>query len=199
MSHYFINDENVKHNKKIIEVKCCDTTIKVYTDNGVFSKEHLDYGTRLLLTNFLKESKEGNVLDLGCGYGIIGITISLESNMKVDLVDINDRALELTKENIKLNNIVNARCWKSNIYENIKDKYDYIITNPPIRAGKETLKKFLFDGKDYLEDNGELWFVMRKDHGVKTMIKELEMEYKTEIIDKSKGFYIVKLKKAKKV
>lgn len=199
MSHYFINDENVKHNKKIIEVKCCDTTIKVYTDNGVFSKEHLDYGTKLLLTNFLKESKEGNVLDLGCGYGIIGITISLESNMKVDLVDINDRALELTKENIKLNNIVNARCWKSNIYENIKDKYDYIITNPPIRAGKETLKKFLFDGKDYLEDNGELWFVMRKDHGVKTMIKELEMEYKTEIIDKSKGFYIVKLKKAKKV
>lgn len=199
MSHYFINDENVKHNKKIIEVKCCDTTIKVYTDNGIFSKEHLDYGTRLLLTNFLKESKEGNVLDLGCGYGIIGITISLESNMKVDLVDINDRALELTKENIKLNNIVNARCWKSNIYENIKDKYDYIITNPPIRAGKETLKKFLFDGKDYLEDNGELWFVMRKDHGVKTMIKELEMEYKTEIIDKSKGFYIVKLKKAKKV
>lgn len=199
MSHYFINDENVKHNKKIIEVKCCDTTIKVYTDNGVFSKEHLDYGTRLLLTNFLKESKEGNVLDLGCGYGIIGITISLESNMKVDLVDINDRALELTKENIKLNNIENARCWKSNIYENIKDKYNYIITNPPIRAGKETLKKFLFEGKDYLEDNGELWFVMRKDHGVKTMIKELEMEYKTEIIDKSKGFYIVKLKKAKKV
>lgn len=199
MSHYFINDENVKHNKKIIEVKCCDTTIKVYTDNGVFSKEHLDYGTKLLLTNFLKESKEGNVLDLGCGYGIIGITISLESNMKVDLVDINDRALELTKENIKLNNIANARCWKSNIYENIKDKYDYIITNPPIRVGKETLKKFLFDGKDYLEDNGELWFVMRKDHGVKTMIKELEMEYKTEIIDKSKGFYIVQLKKIKKV
>ena len=199
MSHYFINDENVKHNKKIIEVKCCDTTIKVYTDNGVFSKEHLDYGTRLLLTNFLKESKEGKTLDLGCGYGIIGITISLESNMKVDLVDINDRALELTKENIKLNNIENARCWKSNIYENIKDKYNYIITNPPIRAGKETLKKFLFEGKDYLEDNGELWFVMRKDHGVKTMIKELEMEYKTEIIDKSKGFYIVKLKKAKKV
>lgn len=199
MSHYFINDESVKHNKKIIEVKCCDTTIKVYTDNGVFSKEHLDYGTKLLLTNFLKESKEGKALDLGCGYGIIGITISLESNIKVDFVDINDRALELTKENIKLNNIANARCWKSNIYENIKDKYNYIITNPPIRVGKETLKKFLFEGKDYLEDNGELWFVMRKDHGVKTMIKELETEYKTEIIDKSKGFYIVKLKKAKKV
>ena len=195
MSHYFINDESVKHNKKIIEVKYCDTTIKVYTDNGVFSKEHLDYGTRLLLTNFLKESKEGNVLDLGCGYGIIGITISLESNMNVDLVDINDRALELTKENIKLNNIENARCWKSNIYENVKDKYNYIITNPPIRVGKETLKKFLFEGKNHFKDDGELWFVMRKDHGVKTMIKELENEYKAEIIDKSKGFYIVQLKK----
>lgn len=199
MSHYFINDESVKHNKKIIEAKYCDTTIKVYTDNGVFSKEHLDYGTKLLLTNFLKESKEGNALDLGCGYGIIGITISLESNIKVDFVDINDRALELTKENIKLNNIENARCWKSNIYENIKDKYNYIITNPPIRAGKETLKKFLFEGKNYLEEDGELWFVMRKDHGVKTMIKELETEYQAEIIDKSKGFYIVRLKKLKKV
>lgn len=198
MSHYFINDKDLKHNKKIIEINLLDTKFKLYTDNGVFSKEHIDYGTKLLLKNFLKEERQGSILDLGCGYGIIGITISLKTNLDVDMVDINKRAIDLTKENIKINNIEKANCYESNIYENIKNKYNYIITNPPIRAGKETLKNFLLNGKDYLKENGELWFVMRKDHGVKSMIKLLETKYKVQIIDKSKGFYIVKLKSIEK-
>lgn len=195
MSHYFINDDNLKHNKKIISITYNNKEIKLYTDNGVFSKEHFDYGSKLLINNFLKEEKSGKVLDLGCGYGIIGIILSQNKNLYIDMVDINNNAVNLTKENLKLNKIENAKSFVSNIYSEIKDKYDYIITNPPIRAGKETIRSFLFEGQKYLNENGEIWFVMRKDHGVKSMIKELEKDYVIEVKDKDKGFYIVKLKK----
>jgi len=197
MNHYFTNDNNLKSNKKIINVNFQNQKIQLYTDNGVFSKEHFDYGSKLLITNFLKEEKKGRILDLGCGYGVIGIILSQNKNLFIDMVDINLKAVELTKENLKLNNIENASCFESNIYTNIKEKYNYIITNPPIRAGKDTIRKFLCEGKEYLEENGELWFVMRKDHGVKSMIKELEKMYFVKIIDKDKGFYIVQLKKVK--
>lgn len=195
MSHYFINDNNLKHNKKLININYNNKEIKLYTDNGVFSKEHFDYGSKLLVNNFLKEEKSGKVLDLGCGYGIIGIILSQNKNLYIDMVDINNNAVNLTKENLKLNKIENAKSFVSNIYSEIKDKYDYIITNPPIRAGKETIRSFLFEGQKYLNENGEIWFVMRKDHGVKSMIKELEKDYVIEVKDKDKGFYIVKLKK----
>lgn len=195
MSHYFINDNNLKHNKKIININYNNKEIKLYTDNGVFSKEHFDYGSKLLVNNFLKEEKSGRVLDLGCGYGIIGIILSQNKNLYIDMVDINNNAVNLTNENLKLNNIENATSFVSNIYSEITNKYDYIITNPPIRAGKETIRTFLFDGQNHINENGEIWFVMRKDHGVKSMMKELEKDYKIEVVDKDKGFYIVKLKK----
>ena len=195
MSHYFINDNNLKHNKKIININYNNKEIKLYTDNGVFSKEHFEYGSKLLVNNFLKEEKSGRVLDLGCGYGIIGIILSQNKNLYIDMVDINNNAVNLTNENLKLNNIENATSFVSNIYSEITNKYDYIITNPPIRAGKETIRTFLFDAQNYINENGEIWFVMRKDHGVKSMMKELEKDYKIEVVDKDKGFYIVKLKK----
>ena len=195
MNHYFTNDNNLKSNKKIININYNKLNLSLYTDNGVFSKEHFDYGSKLLIKNFMKEEKKGRVLDLGCGYGIIGIILSDNKDLFIDMVDINLRAIELTKENIKLNNIENANCFESNIYSNIIEKYDYIVTNPPIRAGKDIIRKFLFEAYNNLKENGEVWFVMRKDHGVKSMIKELEKNYLIKIIDKDKGFYIVQLKK----
>lgn len=195
MNHYFTNDNNLKSNKKIIKIQYENKHISLYTDNGVFSKEHFDYGTRLLITNFLKEEKQGRVLDLGCGYGVVGVILSDNKNLFIDMVDINKKAVELSKENLVLNKIENANCFESDIYSNVKEKYDYIITNPPIRAGKETIRKFLFGASEHLEENGEVWFVMRKDHGVKSMIKELEKNYFVKIVDKDKGFYIVQLKK----
>jgi len=199
MNHYFTNDNNLKSNKKILKINFDNKDISLYTDNGVFSKEHFDYGSKLLITNFLKEEKKGRVLDLGCGYGVVGVILSSNKNLFIDMVDINKRAIELSKENLELNNIKNANCFESNIYDNIKEKYDYIITNPPIRAGKETIRKFLFGANEYLNELGEVWFVMRKDHGVKSMIKELEKTYFIKIIDKDKGFYIIQLKKTGKV
>lgn len=195
MNHYFTNDSNIKSDKKKININYNDKKISIYTDNGVFSKEHFDYGSKLLISNFQKEPKKGKVLDLGCGYGIIGILLSYNKELEIDMVDINIRAVNLTKENLQLNKITNCNCFESNIYSEVKNKYDYIITNPPIRAGKEVIRKFLFGAEEHLTLNGECWFVMRKDHGVKSMIKELEEKYNVDIMDKDKGFYIVKIVK----
>ncbi len=195
MSQYFDNDNNVKHNKKIIEFYFNDKKYNLYSDNGVFSKDKFDYGTRLLLDSIDIEKISGNVLDLGCGLGVVGIILgTINKNINIDMIDINDRALSLVRDNLTLNK-VKANAFSSDVYSNVNKKYDYIITNPPIRAGKEVVRKFLLGGYDYLNDNGILYFVMRKDHGVKSMIKELENKYNVTIINKDKGFYILSLTK----
>ena len=195
MSQYFDNDNNIKHNKKIIEFYFNDKKYNVYSDNGVFSKDKFDYGTRLLLDSIDISKLSDNVLDLGCGMGVVGIILgTINKNINIDMVDINERALSLVRDNLTLNK-VKANVFSSDVYSNIDKKYDYIITNPPIRAGKEVVRKFLLGGFDYLNDNGILYFVMRKDHGVKSMIKELENKYNVTIVNKDKGFYIVSLTK----
>ncbi len=195
MSQYFDNDKNIKSERKLINFSFNDKNFSLYTDNGVFSKDKLDYGTRILLENIDINNLKGRVLDLGCGIGVVGIILgTLNKNISIDMVDINERAIILTKDNVKFNNI-NNNVFVSNVYSNINGKYNYIITNPPIRAGKEVVRKFLLGGYDYLTDDGILYFVMRKDHGVKSMIKELVNIYEVDIVNKEKGFYIVSLTK----
>lgn len=195
MSQYFDNDKNIKSERKLINFSFNDKNFSLYTDNGVFSKDKLDYGTRILLENIDINNLKGRVLDLGCGIGVVGIILgTLNKNISIDMVDINERAIILTKDNVKFNNI-NNNVFVSNVYSNINGKYNYIITNPPIRAGKEVVRKFLLGGYDYLTDDGVLYFVMRKDHGVKSIIKELENIYKVNIVNKEKGFYVVSLTK----
>lgn len=191
MGQYFDEDKNLKQQKKLIKINYENKQYDLFTTNGVFSKEKFDYGTRLLLEEITKNELEGRALDLGCGYGIVGVILAnIYPNLTIDMIDITDRAIELSKENTK--NLVNVNVFKSNIYEKITEKYNYIITNPPIRAGKEIVRKFLKEACYHLNSSGELWFVMRKDHGVKSIIKELEEIYKISIMNKSKGFYIVK-------
>ena len=110
------------------------------------------------------------------------------------MIDINDRAISLAKKNAKLNE-VDVNIFKSNIYENIDKKYDYIITNPPIRVGKKILYEILFKAKEYLKENGKLLFVINKNGGAKSVLKDLEKEYEVDVITKNKGFYIICAKK----
>lgn len=195
MSQYFDNDNNIRHNKRIIEFYFNDKNYNLYSDNGVFSKDKFDYGTKLLLDSIDISKLSGNVLDLGCGIGVVGIILgTINKNINIDMIDINERAISLVRDNLTLNK-VKSNVFSSDVYSNVNKKYDYIITNPPIRAGKEVVRKFLLGGYDYLNDNGILYFVMRKDHGVKSMIKELENKYNVTIINKDKGFYIVSLTK----
>ena len=175
MSQYFDNDNNVKHNKKIIEFYFNDKNYNLYSDNGVFSKNKVDFASKLLVETFLdttRDDRDFKMLDVGCGYGFLGIVISKILNVDIELVDVNKRALHLSERNIKLNE-VKGRAYESNAYECVKNKYDYIITNPPIRAGKETVLNILKGAKNHLLDNGELWFVISKDQGAKSIKKSL--------------------------
>lgn len=193
MSQYFEENKDLKDSKQLITIKFKEKYYKLFTNNGLFSKDKFDYGSRLLLETITKNKLTGKVLDLGCGYGVIGILLaSTYPQLTVDMVDITERAIKLSQKNALNLNLKNVNIFKSNIYEDITIKYNYIITNPPIRAGKETIRNFLINAKEHLESNGQLWFVMRKDHGAKSMIKELEEFYIVTIEQKSKGFYIAK-------
>lgn len=193
MSHYFTND-NVKSEEKLIKVKINNQDYSFYVDNGVFSKRGLDFGTRSLLENLDIERIEGDVLDFGCGYGPIGIYIAKNTDALVDMIDINNRSLNLALKNSKLND-VSVNIFESNIYSNVSKKYDFIITNPPIRVGKKILYDILFGAYDHLKDNGELWLVVHKDQGAKSLLKDLNEKYETTLLKKNKGFYIIKAKK----
>lgn len=192
MSYYFTNDENLKSEIRTNKVIIGNLPFTFCTDNGVFSKKGLDFGTRTLLESL--ESISGDVLDLGCGYGPIGIYLANKYNVIPDMVDVNKRSMELALKNIKLNN-VQANVFESDGYSNINKKYDYIITNPPIRVGKEKLYSLLFGAINHLKENGEMWLVVHKDQGAKTLAKELEKSYEVVIKNKNKGFYIIMAKK----
>lgn len=196
MEHYFTNNEALKSELRTITYKYKEYVFYFNSDNGVFSKDKIDYGSRLLVETFLETNKEKveSLLDVGCGYGFMGIVISKILDCSATLIDVNKRAVHLTKMNIKENN-VNAESFVSDVYENVTKKYDCIVTNPPIRAGKEIVLKILNNAKEYLSDTGTLWFVIRKNQGAKSTIKELENSYITNLIKKDKGFYIINAKK----
>lgn len=167
-----------------------NTPFQFWTDHGVFSKKGLDFGSRALLENLPYSQLHGKILDLGCGYGAIGIVIQKITGVMVVMSDVNQRALSLTKKNI-LQNGVSAHVMESDCYQNIIDLYDYIVTNPPIRVGNKILYELLIGAKKHLKPNGELWFVIAKDQGAKTVIKRLQNEYQVSVIKKEKGFYII--------
>ena len=197
MSHYFENDSKVKSEERIIAANVAGVNLNFYSDNGVFNKNGVDYGSRLLIENFLNNYIGGNVLDVGCGIGVIGVTLSKAKNINVDMVDVNLRALGLANKNIKLNNLISEMNVKeSDCYSNVDKTYDYIITNPPIRAGKKVVYKILLDAYKYLNDNGELWFVIRKDQGALSSKRDVEEVFgNCSVIEKDKGFFILMAKK----
>ena len=189
MSHYFTNDK-VKSNEKIINVKIKDINLNLTVDNGVFSKKGLDFGTRTLLESIDAEKIKGDILDFGCGYGPIGIYLAKKTNQKIDMVDINERALNLSRKNAKLNK-VDVNIYQTNVYSNIDKKYDYIITNPPIRVGKKILYEILFESLKHLKEKGKIFLVINKNGGAKTLLKDLNEKYDAKVLNKNKGFYII--------
>lgn len=198
MSHYFENDKNLKSEIRELSYKYNSSFFIFYSDNGVFSKNNIDYGSRLLIETYLKENdiNEKCVLDVGCGYGFLGIMVSRVTDSYVEMIDINKRAVHLTNMNIKRYKDFKGKTYVSNVYENVEGKYDIIITNPPIRIGKEKLLEILIGAFDYLEDNGLLYYVIRKDQGALSIKKILEENsINVEIINRDKGYFIYRAKK----
>lgn len=198
MSHYFENDKNLKSEIRELSYKYNSSFFVFYSDNGVFSKNNIDYGSRLLIETYLKENdiNEKRVLDVGCGYGFLGIMVSRVTDSYVEMIDINKRAVHLTNMNIKRYKDFKGKTYISNVYENVEGKYDIIITNPPIRIGKEKLLEILIGAFDHLEENGLLYYVIRKDQGALSIKKILEENsINVEVINKDKGYFIYRAKK----
>ena len=200
MSHYFINDESLVSQVRELIYKYASFSFTFLSDNGVFSKKSIDYGSRLLLETYLKEEDTAGkkVLDVGCGYGFIGTVISVITDSYVDMVDVNKRAIHLTKRNIKKQGKFKGNVFLSDAYSEVKDKYDVVITNPPIRVGKEKLLSILTGAFEHLNEDGALYFVIRKDQGALSIKKTLEKDCIVETINKDKGYFIYKVKKMKK-
>ena len=192
MAHYFTNEENLKSDIKKVNVVIHNISYYFYTDNGVFSKGELDFGTELLLKTFeYTYPQDKNVLDIGCGCGPIGIYLS-KLGFFVDMCDVNERALNLSKKAIEEQKL-NANTFISDAYSTVDKKYDYILSNPPIRLGNQKLYEIVMNAKDYLNENGEVWLVVRKDKGADSLVRDMKKVYnEVEVVEKKKGFYIIK-------
>lgn len=194
-NHYFIDKEHNKDDFFIFEDSFNDLKLKFKSCDNVFSKNEIDYGTKVLLNAIIKKYilDEKNCLDLGCGLGVVSIVLSKYFNANFVLSDITEIATKLSKENLKLNNCKNYKIIKSNLFYNIDEKFDYIITNPPIRAGKQLLLKLIDDSNNYLNKNGKLVLVIRKSHGEESIKKYMETKFNNvEILKRDKGFYVLK-------
>lgn len=193
MGHYFVNDEKLKSEKRNIYFEFKGFSFKFVSDNGVFSKNEIDEGSEILLNSFLNFGKKGRTLDVGAGVGVIGITISKITGCPVDMLEINKRAVSLCEENINVNAVSNCNVYESDVYEKAEGKYDVVISNPPIRAGKKVVFEILEKAKEYLSLNGELWVVIRKNQGADSAKKKMiEVYGNCEIVKRDKGFYILK-------
>jgi len=166
------------------------------TDAGVFSKGEVDAGTRLLL-EALPEELSGDILDLGCGWGVIGISIARKwPETRVILADVNTRALDLSRENAKRNGAA-VVCVESDGMEALAGKaFDTVITNPPIRAGKQVIYRMFADAAGSLKPGGALYLVIRKQQGAESCMKYLQTIFgRVEKLDKSGGFWVIRAEK----
>ncbi|ASJ09932.1 16S rRNA methyltransferase [Thermococcus sp. P6] len=185
MGHYYSENPDVPIREKIVEVYLRGCRFKFVTASGVFSFGKLDRGTELLIENMVL--KNGwRVLDLGCGYGAIGVVASRFVGSVV-MTDVNRRALSVARKNLKINGVKNAEVRWGNLYEPVKgEKFDSIITNPPVHAGKDVLREIVINAPRHLNDGGLLQLVIKTKQGAK-YIKALMDGHFNEVRELARG------------
>ncbi len=194
--HYYQeNQEDLHSNPARFDFYFQNEHFTFHTDDGVFSKGYIDYGSYALLKAFVPPSLDGCILDMGAGYGPIGIVLARLYKKEISFCEINERAYGLLLKNIKENHIDQAHPYHSNLYEALDSSIEFacIVTNPPIRAGKQTVFAIYEGAFQHLKKNGELWVVIQKKQGAPS-----SKEYITQlfgnccIVARDKGYYILK-------
>ncbi len=197
MSHYYDFDPSLQSKPKQINAYIGNEKLSFLTDIGVFSKNEIDFGSYLLILELLKQPSVETLLDVGCGYGVIGLTLSyFKKCQQVDLIDVNPRAIELTLKNAKNFHLSNAEVYLSDGFTNVKKIFDTIVMNPPIRAGKKVIYSMFLDAFYHLKHQGELWIVIKKDLGALSAQKKLlEIFKQVRVVLKHKGYWILQATK----
>ncbi len=191
--HYFTDNRNLTSNRREFSFRFSGYLYTFISDDGVFSKTYIDYGTLALLEAAIKEDIQGNILDFGCGYGAIGVVLQNKfTNCKVISSDINNRAVELASLNYQKNGMEN-KAIVSDGFEHIDQKFDWIFLNPPIRTGKANIYHMFDEAYNHLNESGKFMIVIQKKQGALSAIKKLETLFSTvEIVEKDRGYWIIK-------
>ena len=196
MEHYYTSNPQTPHDIREIVFSTGNVSLKLYTDAGVFSKNKVDYGSELLIRSL--PGLSGDILDLGCGYGVIGLSIALANpETFVTMADLNHRAVDLALKNVERNHIPNASAQISDGFRQIDDRFQAIVSNPPIRAGKKIVYPLLEQSMEYLLSGGSLYLVIRKKQGAKSAADKLRSVFgNCEVRNKQGGYWILESKKA---
>lgn len=194
MSHYFIADDTLTSKKEKFAYNFKGKAFTFYSDSGLFSMGHVDYATDLMMHQ-LPELK-GHLLDLGCGYGPIGIVLGKTYGLEVTFADINTKAIQYTKENLELNKF-DGTVIETDSFQSITAFYDCITLNPPIHAGKQVVFSMYEGAFEHLKPGGQFYLVIQKKHGAESTIKQLETIFgHCEVLYKKKGFFVLACTKA---
>ena len=197
MPHYYTNNIHLESDESKIDFRFRGNELTFISDIGVFSKERIDYGSRALLDAMDIKENQKSLLDVGCGYGTLGVSLAkVYPWLSVEMVDVNERAVLLSNKSIAANGIKNAKAYVSSVYENVEGTYDVIISNPPIRAGKKVVHEILEKAYEHLNDQGELIVVIQKKQGAPSAKTKMEEVFgNCEIINRDKGYFILKSQK----
>jgi 16S rRNA (guanine1207-N2)-methyltransferase len=197
-NHYYSETPGTESKRETWEFLLNNEKFRFTTDAGVFSKKEVDFGSRVLIESFIAPEVTGDYIDVGCGYGPIGLSLAkAEQDRTVQMIDINERAIELAKINAQKNKVENVKIFKSYLFSEVKDQeFAAVVTNPPIRAGKEVVHQIFEDAHGKLSVGGELWVVIQKKQGAPSAMDKIEGLFgEVETIAKKKGYYILRARK----
>jgi len=189
MSHYFIENPAIMTDERKLNAEILGLQFNFLTNNGLFSCDKIDEMSRLLIENL--PPLKGSFLDLGCGYGVIGIALAKKYNLSLTMSDVNSIALSYAAKNAKLNN-VSAITVHSDSFENINGSFDTITLNPPIHAGKDVMYKMYEEAAQHLNPSGSFYVVIQKKHGAESTLRKLNEVFgnRCVAIHKRKGCFV---------
>jgi len=202
MAHYYDSMPDTPSDRRFIEYRANGINFNFVTDTNVFSRNDVDKGTELLIDAVIENikargAKKGErLLDLGCGYGVVGVVMkSVFMSFEVTSVDVNARAVELAKENASKNNVKLARCAQSDVLSALtsEDIFDIVMTNPPVRAGKQTVFSFYEQAYEHMAPGAAIYSVLQRKQGAPSSEKKLtELFGNCETVAISGGYRVMK-------
>ena len=192
--HYYTVHPASAHDLRTCTVDVLGVQSQFTTYAGVFSRDGLDTGTRALLEAL--PPLHGRVLDLGCVWGPVGVTLARKyPEAELVMTDVNQRAVDLSVRNLAANGARAAVC-QGDGFENVSGNFDFVITNPPIRAGKAAIYGMFADARDRLNPGGQLYIVIRKQQGAPSALKYLREQFTgSEVVARESGFWVIRADK----